>query len=170
MCTFVAFIKGENKLRAIKTAICTKCLTEYRRLADQNTGRSENCDEIAPPHGSSSNLWDKWYRAKRLDWKERICPFGSKARTYAVQQAMSALPRIATAKADSRKRSCPLLPPKADMCGAIAHVCYGPIGDIASRQGPFARLPILMWVNALKDCDTHVHPARIVQYGDLPSW
>ena len=33
-------------------------------------------------------------------------------RTYAVQEGMSALPPIATAKADSRKRSCPLYPRK----------------------------------------------------------
>jgi hypothetical protein len=26
----------------------------------------------------------------------------------------------------------PALPPKADMCGAIAHVCFGPKADIAS--------------------------------------
>jgi hypothetical protein len=34
------------------------------------------------------------------------------------------------------------LPPKADMCGALAHVCFGPIADIASRQlrCPRARL------------------------------
>src|SRR5262249_55867932 len=32
--------------------------------------------------------------------------------TYAVQKSMSALP------------------PKADMCSALAHVCYGPEGDI----------------------------------------
>jgi hypothetical protein len=32
--------------------------------------------------------------------------------TYAAQQVMSALPPIATAKADSRKRSCPLYPRK----------------------------------------------------------
>jgi hypothetical protein len=30
--------------------------------------------------------------------------------TFAVQKAMSALPRIATAKADSRKKPCPLYP------------------------------------------------------------
>ena len=42
--------------------------------------------------------------------------------TYAVHKAMSALPPIATAKADSRKWSCPLYPPKADMCGALVHV------------------------------------------------
>jgi len=32
--------------------------------------------------------------------------------TYAVQQSMSALPPLATAKADPRKRSCPLHPQK----------------------------------------------------------
>ena len=33
-------------------------------------------------------------------------------RTFAVQDGMSALP------------------PRADMCGALAHVCFGPIADI----------------------------------------
>jgi hypothetical protein len=33
-------------------------------------------------------------------------------RTFAVQNGMSALP------------------PKADMCGALGHVCFGPIADI----------------------------------------
>jgi hypothetical protein len=45
--------------------------------------------------------------------------------TYAVQKGTSALPPIATAKADSRKRSCPLYPPKADMCGATRDVRFG---------------------------------------------
>jgi hypothetical protein len=36
--------------------------------------------------------------------------------TYAMQYAMSALPPIAT--------------PKADMCSAKAHVCFGPIANI----------------------------------------
>ena len=39
----------------------------------------------------------------------RMSALGHK-RTYAVQQPMSALLSIATAKADSRKRSCPLYP------------------------------------------------------------
>ena len=39
-------------------------------------------------------------------------------RTNAVQKGMSALPPIATAK--------------ADMCGALAHVCFGPEADIDS--------------------------------------
>ena len=51
-------------------------------------------------------------------------------RTCAVQQAMSALPPIATAKADFRTRVMSALPPKADMCGATSHVCFGPIADI----------------------------------------
>lgn len=40
-----------------------------------------------------------------------MSPLGQK-QTYAVQKGMSALP------------------PKADMCGALADVCYGPIADI----------------------------------------
>src|SRR5215510_2690098 len=63
--------------------------------------------------------------------------------TYALQQAMSALHPIATAKADSGKPSCLLYPrkrtcavqlgmsamghgPIADMCGAKRHVCFSP--------------------------------------------
>ena len=50
--------------------------------------------------------------------------------TYALQKAMSALPPIATAKAYSRKGSCLLYPPKADMCAATSDVRYGPKADI----------------------------------------
>jgi len=50
--------------------------------------------------------------------------------TYAVHQLMSALPPIATAKADFRQEVMSALPPKADMCGALAHVCFGPKADI----------------------------------------
>ena len=39
--------------------------------------------------------------------------------TYAVHQPMSALP------------------PKADMCGATRHVCFGPIADISQSPAPF---------------------------------
>src|SRR5262249_47697972 len=55
--------------------------------------------------------------------------------TCAVQDGMSALPSIATVKADIRKWSCLLYPATADMCAANHHVCFGPIADIAtSRQ------------------------------------
>ena len=50
--------------------------------------------------------------------------------TYAVHQPMSALLPIATAKADFRQEVMSALPPKADMCGALAHVCFGPKADI----------------------------------------
>jgi hypothetical protein len=55
--------------------------------------------------------------------------------TYALQQAMSALPPIATEKADMPQMVMSALPPKADMCGALADVCFGPKADIgAARQ------------------------------------
>ena len=44
---------------------------------------------------------------------------------------MSALPPIATAKADSHKVMS-ALPPKADMCGAARNVRFGPIADSCS--------------------------------------
>src|SRR5262249_40996596 len=43
--------------------------------------------------------------------------------TYAVQKDMSALP------------------PKADMCGALVHVCFGPIADISTRRSSFTYCP-----------------------------
>jgi hypothetical protein len=54
-------------------------------------------------------------------------------RTCAAQLAMSALLRIATGKADSRKWACPLYPQKADMCSALADVRFGPKADIAAN-------------------------------------
>jgi hypothetical protein len=50
-------------------------------------------------------------------------------RTCAPQNAMSALPPIATAKADMPQKVMSALPPKADMCSANRHVCFGPIAD-----------------------------------------
>jgi hypothetical protein len=50
--------------------------------------------------------------------------------TYAVQNGLSALPPIATAKADMPHNVMSALPPKADMCGANRHVCFGPKADV----------------------------------------
>src|SRR5262245_20660612 len=58
--------------------------------------------------------------------------------TYVVQKGMSALPPIATAKADFRNMSA--LPPKADMCGAIRDVRFGPIADIGASDAKIDRL------------------------------
>src|SRR5262245_26414532 len=51
--------------------------------------------------------------------------------TCAIHQPMSALPPIATAKADMPQMVMSALLPKADMCGANEHVRYGPIADIS---------------------------------------
>ena len=49
--------------------------------------------------------------------------------TFALQNVMSALPPIATAKADFPQTVVSALPPKADMCSALAHVCFVPIAN-----------------------------------------
>jgi hypothetical protein len=41
---------------------------------------------------------------------------------------------IATANAEFRKGAMSALPPKADMCGAMSDVCYGPIADISRGE------------------------------------
>src|SRR6476659_506505 len=46
---------------------------------------------------------------------------------------MSALPPIATAKADMPQMVMSALPPKADMCSARGDVCYGPKADIREK-------------------------------------
>ena len=46
--------------------------------------------------------------------------------------AMSALGQKQT-RAPQKAMSA--LPPKADMCGALAHVCFVPIADIVSNSG-----------------------------------
>ena len=60
------------------------------------------------------------------------CPMSALGhkRTYAVQNGMSALPPIATAKADMPQMVMSALLPKADMCGATRDVRLGPIADI----------------------------------------
>jgi hypothetical protein len=56
-------------------------------------------------------------------------------RTCAVQKGTSALPPIATAKADSPQTVMSALPSKADMGGATRDVRYGPIADINDMPG-----------------------------------
>src|SRR5512135_3075164 len=47
--------------------------------------------------------------------------------------------RVAATSTSGHKRTFPpqkvmsALPPKADMCGALAHVCFGPIADTAAH-------------------------------------
>src|SRR5215475_10794173 len=49
--------------------------------------------------------------------------------TYAAHKLMSALPQLRPRKPTSAN-GMSALPPKADMCGATAHVCFGPIADM----------------------------------------
>src|SRR5262245_3583135 len=62
-------------------------------------------------------------------------------RTYALQNAMSALHPIATTKTDMCQWSCPLCPPKADICNATRDVCHGPIAGISTNTGTFDAAP-----------------------------
>jgi hypothetical protein len=60
--------------------------------------------------------------------------------TCAAQKCMSALPPIATAKANLSQTAMSALPPKADMCSATRDVCFGPIADMALAHYPRHKL------------------------------
>ena len=64
-----------------------------------------------------------------MTFRSAMSALGQK-QTCALQNPMSALPPIATAKADMPQMVMSALPPKADMCSANRHVCFGPIADI----------------------------------------
>jgi hypothetical protein len=54
---------------------------------------------------------------------------------FAAQKGMSALLSIATAKASQTVMSA--LHPEADLCGALAHVCFGPEADMPRFKSSF---------------------------------
>jgi hypothetical protein len=66
---------------------------------------------------------------------------------------MSALLPIATAKADSREKSCPLYPPKADVCDANCHVCFGPKADMTASFNHLVGSP--------EQCGRQFNPERL---------
>ena len=73
------------------------------------------------------------------------CPLWVISGHLRCKSGMSALPPIATAKADFRNKVMSALPPKADMCGATRDVRFGPLtSDLQSRRttrtNPAARL------------------------------
>src|SRR4029453_5628398 len=51
--------------------------------------------------------------------------------TFAAHKPMSALPPNSDRKSRHLPKLMSALLPKADMCSALAHVCFGPIADIA---------------------------------------
>src|SRR5262245_1372700 len=84
--------------------------------------------KIAPPHFTPQD--NASYRFKiTLGMGRPMSALGQK-QTYAVHQPMSALPPIATAKADLSQTAMSALPPKADMCSATRDVRFGPKADI----------------------------------------
>src|SRR4029079_14940950 len=64
--------------------------------------------------------------------------------TCAAQHAVSALPPIATAKADMPQMVMSALSPKADVCGAQAHVCFGPKAAIGAYSVAAVWEPIVI--------------------------
>jgi hypothetical protein len=86
-------------------------------------------------------------------------------RTYAVQQPMSALLSIATAKADFPQKAMSALPPKADMCSAQADVRFVPIADM----GPVSNEPVCVR-RILRGCalKTDLRSKTIPPSGILP--
>src|SRR5262249_27109532 len=94
---------------------------QYRLLSacsERPSGRrtTEKRDELASPHDCSRELVPRIVQRQTSRLKEvaRTPPMSAlgQKQTYALQQAMSALPPIATAKADILNRSCPLCPHK----------------------------------------------------------
>jgi hypothetical protein len=51
-------------------------------------------------------------------------------RTYAPQKAMSALPPDSDQESDLSQKPMSALTPKADVCSALANVCFGPKADM----------------------------------------
>jgi hypothetical protein len=118
-------------------------------LTDDNP---KNCGEpwnnVARLAIANSELWEEgpWALSERrlrgvfgaafCFLRSSMSALGQK-QIYAVQKSMSALPPIATANADSRKRSCPLYPRKR-------HADIAPAYSITSSARPMSVLGTVM--------------------------
>jgi len=93
---------------------------------------SQKCDELAAPHCCPGSLANVSYRQTSAPEgvKRNAGPWSALGHkpTCALQNLMSALHPIVTAKADIPKNAMSALPPKADVCGANRHVCFGLTG------------------------------------------
>src|SRR4030095_8858924 len=108
---------------------CCASATNGHAAAEPQTTFMHSCRLIDSPEAKDLPS----YRLKPAYWKGPMSALGHK-RTYAVDKGMSALPPIATAKADFRTRSCLLYPRKRTCAVALAYVCFGPIADIRSKS------------------------------------
>src|SRR5689334_12859094 len=64
------------------------------------------------------------------------------------------------------------LPPKADMCGATGHVCFGPLADICGAKSNICFTPEIAHSQALSECplsakNRHGEPAERCQLKPL---
>src|SRR5262249_47289103 len=97
-------------------------------------------DNELKTRGNRVGLWSLvktsvWIRSGCVCAVHSLMSSLGQKQTLAVPQPMSACPQIAPAKAALSQTAMSALPPKADMCSALAHVGFGPIADIA----PFIR-------------------------------
>src|SRR5262249_35027677 len=80
--------------------------------------------------------------------------------TYAVQQTMSALPPIATAKADYRERSCPVYPRKRTSRLTATRSLPLHRLEVAALQRFLGGLERLLVVSAVRYCPDAVRTSR----------
>src|SRR5262245_14693064 len=72
--------------------------------------------------------------------------------TYALQRAMSALPPNSDRESEIPQKATSALPLKADMCGATAYVCFGPIAEIPVARWHDLKLFAIMRFVCGKHC------------------
>ena len=125
----VGVLGPKNPMTGCFAACCARAASGNAAAALPRSVMNSRRLIVAPEglDGDRSNSYVRSGRGAVRDWV--MSALGQK-RTYALQQAMSALLPIATAKAKFRERPCPVYRPKADMCGATRDVRFGPIADI----------------------------------------
>ena len=93
-------------------------------LQCEHQGAEESTEKLAPPHCCPRDSKTRIVSIRASNMEGAMSALGQK-QTHAVQQRMSALPPIATAKADITKKVMSTLPLKADMCSARAKSAMG---------------------------------------------
>src|SRR4029079_5022132 len=108
-----------------------------------------------------------WYRVTRDSLRDVLMSALGQKQTYAVHKGMSALPPIATAKADMPQMVMSALPLKADMCGATSNVGYGPKADIFIGSLSRQALIELRSISLFRALDRH---AVFINHNFISSW
>src|SRR5262249_43780693 len=111
-------------MRRMRSACCA-CAASGHEIAAPPTNEMNSRRLIASPRARDTGI----VAVRMMVVKGRSMSALGQKQTCAVQNGMSALPPIATAKADMLEGHS-ALPPKADMCGALGDVRFGPKVDI----------------------------------------